>query len=652
LGKNNVFGEGGLYNGGIVPEIGGWKTSLFYDYVCNDRKAGTYATNRAIGSYKEADGFQYIETRYGAFLNGYFGSSGNRLVIPATLAKLPVKAIGWLQNYGISRVQIPDSVTYIGDRAFASCQLTTVTIPNSVTYIGNDAFTGKDGSFSKGENQLTSVTIGNSVLYIGDGAFSNNQLTSVTIPNSVTYIGSDAFGGNQLTSVTIPNSVTHIGSGTFSNNKLTTVTIPNSVTHIGGGAFSNNKLTTVTIPNSVTHIGDNAFSGNQLTSVTIGNNVNLDRAFGSGFEGAYDRGGKAEGTYQRDSTNSSIWGMANGEFQYTGSAIVRYNGSGGAITIPSTINGRPVTAIGEKAFSGKQLTSVVIPDSVTSIGSNAFDNSLTSVTIGNNVAVESSSFGSGFKDAYDRSGKAAGTYHLETYRNYSTNRSIWGMKSGDFLYIGSAIIRYTGSDHVVTIPSDINGTPVTSIGEEAFFGKQLTSVTIPDSVTSIGGNAFVGAHEGNFSLTSVTIGSNVTLVNSAFMYNFADVYNACGKAAGTYQYGETMIEESSGWKIKSGDFLCGGSASRNNYTRVYDVFAIVGYTGSGGAVTIPSAINGKPVTAIEDGAFSGKQLTSVTIPDSVTRIGGAAFDGNFSKVYNGAGTYTRRNARSDWKKQK
>ena len=141
-------------------------------------------------------------------------------------------------------VNIPESVTYNG---------TTY----SVTSIGDRAFRDCSG--------LTSVSIGNSVTSIGYQAFYNcSGLTSVNIPNSVTYIGGDAFYGcRRLTSLTIPNSVTSIGGGAFWGcSGLTSVTIGNSVTSIGISAFYGcSGLTSVNIPNSVTSIGNSAFRG-------------------------------------------------------------------------------------------------------------------------------------------------------------------------------------------------------------------------------------------------------------------------------------------------------------------------------------------------------------------------------------------------------
>ena len=259
-------------------------------------------------------------------------------------------------------VIIPDSVTSIGNSAFASCNLTSVTIPNSVTSIGNSAF--------EYCGELTSVTIGNSVNSIGERAFYHcSGLTSITIPNSVTSIGNNTFRNcSGLTSVIIPDSVKTIGMEAFRNcSGLTSITIGTDVEYIDAFAFDYcNNLTTVNFnaiscninysnppfPNSIQTviIGDNViiipesiFDGkNSLTSVTIGNSV----------------------------TN-----IGNYAFRNCGGIT--------SITIPDSVE-----TIGNGAFYGcSGLTSITIPNSVTSIGNNTFRNcsGLTSVSIGNLV---------------------------------------------------------------------------------------------------------------------------------------------------------------------------------------------------------------------------------------------------------------------------
>lgn len=167
------------------------------------------------------------------------------IYIPSKYCGLPVTAIGKNAFYNYSwlllSVSIPNSVTSIGDAAFASCHtLTSINIPDSVTSIGDYAFT-----------DCTS-------------------LETIIIPNSVTSIGSSAFSDcSKLTSVTIPNSVTSIDYRAFYNcASLENIIIPDSVTSIGNRAFSDcTSLTSIIIPDSVTSIGSSAFSG--CDSLTI-----------------------------------------------------------------------------------------------------------------------------------------------------------------------------------------------------------------------------------------------------------------------------------------------------------------------------------------------------------------------------------------------
>ena len=239
---------------------------------------------------------------------------------------------------------IPSSVTYsgvsynvtsIGSGAFSWCGLTSVTIPSSVTSIGSGAFESCTG--------LTSITIPSSVTSIGNDAFSGcSGLTSVTIPSSVTSIGSSAFEScSGLTSVTIPLSVTSIGGGTFADcSGLTSVTIPSSVTSIGDDAFAYcSELTSVMIPSSVITIGDGAFDGcSGFITVDTGslNYSNLDGVL-----------------YNKTKTI-----LIHCPISITGSFI-----------IPSS-----VTSIGSYAFeSCTGLTSVSIQSFITSIGNGAFE---------------------------------------------------------------------------------------------------------------------------------------------------------------------------------------------------------------------------------------------------------------------------------------
>ncbi len=172
-------------------------------------------------------------------------------------------------------IRIPERVSFnsvefqvvgIDANAFGACfDLTSVEIPETVTIIGQ-------GAFSNCHN-LASITIPSGVSIISPGAFSAcYSLTSITIPDGVTSIGNNAFGNcTNLTSMTIPDNVTSIGQYAFYNcTGLTSVTIPDNVTSIGQYAFSGcTGLTSVTIGKSVQTMGDYAFDGcNALKEVT------------------------------------------------------------------------------------------------------------------------------------------------------------------------------------------------------------------------------------------------------------------------------------------------------------------------------------------------------------------------------------------------
>ena len=169
-----------------------------------------------------------------------------------------------------AREYIPEGTKVINKGTFKNrLDIKNIIIPNSVTSIGDEAFACC--------NSLTSVTIGNSVTGIGYGAFGDcSSLTSVTIGNNVTSIGVCAFRDcNSLTSVIIPNSVTSIGNSAFYGcSGVTSIVIPNSVTTIGNWAFKGcSGLTSVVIPSSVTSIEDDAFEGCRNLTIKIPENL-------------------------------------------------------------------------------------------------------------------------------------------------------------------------------------------------------------------------------------------------------------------------------------------------------------------------------------------------------------------------------------------
>ena len=264
----------------------------------------------------------------------------------------------------------------------------------------------------------------------------------------------------------------------------------------------------------------------------------------------------------------------------------------GDIVLPSKIEGKPVTSIGNRAFEYcSSLTSITIPDGVTSIGNRAFSScdSLTSIAIPDGVT----SIGN---DAFDNCDSLASitipdsvtSIGWSTFSGCSSLASITIPSS--VTSIDSCAFYNCSSLTSVTIPNS-----VTSIGHEVFSGcSSLTSITIPNSVTSIYDRAFYGCS----SLTSVKIPSSVIEIDNNSFANCASL---------------TAINvDPKNTEYSSVDGVLFGK----------DKSELLAYpAGKGTSYSIPSTTKN-----IGDSAFDGcKGLTSITIPDSVTSIGSYAF---------------------------
>ena len=306
----------------------------------------------------------------------------------------------------------------------------------------------------------------------------------------------------------------------------------------------------IIIPDYVTSIGSNAFRGcNSLASITLPF-IGASRTANSGYDKVF---GYIFG-YTTTSSDSSVSGATYQRY-YGGKYYHYYIPA----SLKTVILSDSVTSIGSYAFKNcSGLTNITIPDSVTSIGSSTFNgcSGLTSVTIPDSVTS-----------------------------------------------IGAAAFSECSCLTSVTIPNS-----VTSIGDYAFYNcSGLTSVTIPNSVTSIGRETFNGCS----GLTSVTIGNSVTMIGGGAFYK------CTGLTSVTIPDSVTGIS-----------FNAFGNCSGLTSVTIPDSVTSIGDGAFKNCSGLTSVTIGKGVTSIGSSAFEGcSGLTSVTISDSVTSIGSYAFSG-------------------------
>ena len=491
-------------------------------------------------------------------------------------AVISIADFAFYECYKVTSFTIPNSVTTIGQAAFYGCEgISGITIPNSVTTIGDDAFersgltsivypenviTMGSGVFSRC-SYLTNVIIPNSVTNIANSAFYEcTGLNNITIPSSVTTIGNGAFWNcTALNSVSMSNSsLTTIGNNAFSGCCFSSITIPNSVASIGSSAFAYcSELTSIDIPSSVTSIGSYAFSScSGLTSITIGKNVETigTNPFSSCYKinslqvesgnNNYDSRNDCNAIIET-ATNTLMVGCKNtiipNTVNHIGNNAFYYCTFLTDITIPNSI-----TSIGERSFAYcLRLQNIKIPSSVTSIGIRAFNycKSLESVfsdivepfTPGAYAFILGDSTITKYETLYVPAGTKSKyqsisgwnvfnnivefpSYTIQTVEGVNmtvvvTSENEKTCQVGVGEYAVPAISQST--EGVVTIPSEVNGYTVTTIGVSAFQScKKITKVNIPNTVTSIGNHAF----DQCAALESVNIPNSVTTIrDGAFM---------------------------------------------------------------------------------------------------------------------------------------
>ena len=388
------------------------------------------------------------------------------VVLPSSITAINTDAF-----YGctkLSHVNLHEGIETISLRAFYNCKLTEVTIPSTVTSIGNGAFKGNpivsitwlpaecstgsdsDAPFYSTSSQVTSFTFGENVVTVPWYICKNmSQLDTVVLPPSVRALGQNAFqyctslkyinlpvtqktlpisfleGCSALDSIHLPATLTTISTDAFYGcTKLSKVNIDEGLETIGTRAFYNCKLTEVTIPSTVTTIGNGAFKGNPTVSITW---LPAECSTGSDSDAPFY------------STSSQVTSFTFGE---------------NVVTVPWYI-----------CKNMSKLDTVVLPPSVKSLGSNAFQYCTSLKYI--NLPVTQKTLPVSFLE---------GCTALDSIHLPATLTTI----STDVFYGCSKLSKVNLDEGLVTI------------GTRAFNGCNLKDITIPSTVTSIGNGAFKG----------------------------------------------------------------------------------------------------------------------------------------------------------------
>lgn len=453
---------------------------------------------------KQPEGELYI----GKVYYGYRGKMPTEAKITVKEGTTQIASYAF-SHTGLSSIEIPDSVTSIGDCAFESCsKLTSITFPSGITSIGKYAFDNCTGLTKieipdnitdigryafRGCTSLNNITTGNGVTNLSGFEFEEgydySNLTSITIGDRVTTIGDNAFSKcTNLSEIKGGNGVISIGSNAFHGTpwyencpkgdlyigkvyyeyrgempEKTKITIKEGTATIEDKAFADcEQLTDILIPESVKDIGDNAFANcSNLTSITFPNGLTKI------------------GKYAFDNCIS----LSN-------------------VKIPDS-----VTKIGEYAFRGCiGLTNVTIGNGVKSLSGFEFENGydyskLNSITIGNGVE---SIKDKAFSECKNLSNIIIGT-GVTSVGKEAFSETPWYKKQPDGeLYIGKVYYEYKGKMTDKTEITVKEGT--VAIEEQAFKNcTELISIKIPESIERIGNNAFSGCNN----LANIIIPDNV-----------------------------------------------------------------------------------------------------------------------------------------------
>lgn len=419
--------------------------------------------------------------------------------------------------------------------------------------------------------------------------------TDVRIPDGVTEIATNAFNDASLTSVWIPASVRTIDDYVFSGQPLTQVTFqdddahPSQLETIGDRVFAYTPLERVTLPRSLKTAGLETFSDMaKLRSVHVGPNV-----VAQGLFAAFARTPLLE-SIEVDAANQNYQSLDGVLYTKGLTHLATYpqaKNAGGAYAVAEG-----TSTIDEGAFSSAQITSLTLPSSLRSVSKGAFVGSqVTSLTL---------------PDGFESMDDTAFWYMPKLER----------VDLGGATALPDSAFRYDKALAEVNFRPDLNR--LTDVGDYAFDTTALTSVTLPDSVVSIGKGAFAD----NAALTSVHLGSGVASIGeSAFVGA-----NALASLS--------VAPANSMYTVEDGVLYSKGDAGRtlvlylptktDTYVMVPDGTVAIADAAFANNTSLRRVVLPEGLTTIGYGAFDGDaNLTDLVIPDSVTVARGLVNNG-------------------------
>ena len=492
-----------------------------------------------------ATGGNYLED---VFVTGGVAQLGVILTVPEGAVSL---TDSFALQAKIIEVSFPSTLTSTSSNSFQDNLLTEVDI-NNVTSVGNSSFT-----FNKYLNTLNL----RSVQTIGEYAFSSTGYLGsgydLVFPSTLTSIGASAFEASKINSVTFDasNQITILPISVFRNSTgFTSINLPSNLITIGDEAFYGSDLTSIIVPNSVTSIGDAAFELTNLTSAVINNGTIGNRAF------------QNLSTLTSLTLNSGVTSIGQQTFKNLGITTV---------TIPST-----VTSMGNAAFGfNDAITSAIINSTV--IGITAFYNSplLSTITLSNNLLSIGNS-------AFITTGLTSITIP----------NTVTSLGTSSFEDTSLSSIVFDSVSQITDIPQECfkdsweNTRTVTTLtlpeavqtfGIQSFQQAGIQTLSIPNTTTTIGNEAFVGQRYTTFAGTDPAL----------------DWTDAVRRGLDTLTFDATSVLTT-----------IGNAAFQFNALT---------------SVTIPAS-----VTSIGQDAFSYNNLTSVILPATVTTVGTDSFSNN------------------------